>query len=73
MEQGVADRGIGADIGKLAQALDAQRVHLVVFLRQHDDLDAADVGIHRDQVFRQVGIDEARRPLVDLRRLMQRR
>ena len=38
---------VDAGIAELADALDAQRIHLRVVLRQQDGLDAADVGMDR--------------------------
>src|SRR4051794_19766638 len=56
VEHGVGDRRIGPDIAELAQALDAERRRLVLLL-QHDHVHLPHVGVHRDQVFRDVVVD----------------
>jgi hypothetical protein len=65
MENRIADGGIGANIAKLAEALDVGRMDLVVLLRQQDHFDAGNVGIHRQQIIGEVVVDMAVRGVID--------
>ncbi len=65
MENRIADGGIGANIAKLAEALDVGRMDLVVLLRQQDHFDAGNAGIHRQQIIGEVVVDMAVRGVID--------
>ena len=68
----IAHRCIGADVGQLAESLDAGRVDMVVLLGKQDHLDARHICVHRHQVVGQIVIDVARIALVDFGGLVQR-
>src|SRR6185436_13664448 len=66
MIDGVGDGRRGAHIGELAQALDADRVDVAVFLGDEDHLDIGDIGVYRHAVVGEVVVDVARALAVDL-------
>src|SRR5690349_23000744 len=57
MEDGIGDSRVGADVAEFADAFDTGRIHVVVNLGQHDDLNLVDIGINGDVVVLQVAID----------------
>jgi chemotaxis methyl-accepting protein methylase len=69
----VGNRGRRADIAELADALDACRIDETVFFRDENDFKLLDIGIHRDEIVRQIVVDVARDARIDFGRFMQRR
>jgi hypothetical protein len=72
VEHRIGDGRVDPDDADFADTLDTERVHLLVAFRQHDGLHLADVGIHRDVLFRDVVVDVAREVRIDFRLLQQR-
>src|SRR6516164_4178151 len=58
----VCNRSRHADNADLAEPLDAERIDGVVRLVDEDDLDVVHVGVHRDMIIGDVGIDDAAEP-----------
>jgi len=56
MKDGIGDRGGGADIAKLAYALDTDRIDLAVFLGNENDVDLGDVGINGNLIVGEIVI-----------------
>ena len=50
MEHGIGDGRVHPDMAQLAQAIDSQGIYQPIVLRHQDDLDLADIGMHRHQI-----------------------
>ena len=53
----IGDSGRGSDIAEFTDTLDAYRIDRFVLLRNQNDVDILDVGVHRNEIIGEIVID----------------